>query len=314
LIKYQPQYVSGEEISRQVGCSRAAIWKHIEELRQEGYEIEARPRSGYRLVYRPDRVAPEEISYHLHTQKFGRKIRYQEVVHSTQILAHEWAREGIEEGALVVAEQQEAGRGRLGRKWYSPSHTGVWMSLILRPSILLTDASHLTLLASLGVKQGIERVTGLPIQIKWPNDLLIHGKKICGILTELRGEQDQVHYVIIGIGINVNTPKESWPEEIRRIATSLAIELGGPVHRASLIAAILEELEEVYQQYMNQGFTKIKAQWEKSSGILGKSIVARTAQGTYTGIAEQLTGQGALLLRTDQGLIPIHSADILLKE
>ncbi|SFJ59238.1 biotin--[acetyl-CoA-carboxylase] ligase [Thermoflavimicrobium dichotomicum] len=313
LIQYQPQFVSGEEISRELGCSRAAVWKHIEELRQEGYEIEARPRSGYRLLYRPDRVAPEEIAYHLHTKKFGREIRYQEVVASTQILAHQWAREGAVEGSLVVAEEQTEGRGRLGRSWYSPPRSGVWMSLILRPPILLTEASHLTLLASLGVKQGIERVTGLPIQIKWPNDLLVHGKKICGILTELRGEQDQIHYVILGMGINVNTPEKNWPEELRAIATSLAIELGGPVHRASLIAAILEELEEVYDHYLQSGFSKIKAKWEQSSGIIGKQIVARTPQGVITGIAEHLNDQGALIIRTDRGLVSVHSADVSLK-
>ncbi|MGA9173159.1 MAG: biotin--[acetyl-CoA-carboxylase] ligase, partial [Thermoactinomyces sp.] len=188
LINSQDEFISGEEISRRVGCSRAAIWKHIEELRHEGYEIEARPRSGYRLIYRPDRIAPEEILPYLNTRAFGREIRYEHTTPSTQTIAHQWAREGAPEGAIVLAEEQKQGRGRMGRVWHSPPRTGIWMSLILRPPIPLPVASHLTLLASVGVREGIYRTTGLPIQIKWPNDLLIHGKKVCGILTELRGE------------------------------------------------------------------------------------------------------------------------------
>lgn len=314
LIENQPYFLSGEEISRKVGCSRAAIWKHIEELRSEGYEIEARPRSGYRLVYRPDRVAPEELTPHLNTKTFGRQIRYEYSTPSTQILAHQWARDGAPEGALVIAEEQVQGRGRLGRDWHSPPRSGVWMSLILRPPITLTEASQLTLLASVGVQQGIERVTGLPVTIKWPNDLLIHGKKVCGILTELRGEQDQIHYIILGIGINVNTPESSFPPELKAIATSLSVELGGNVHRASLIAAILDELEEVYQAYIQKGFSIVRAKWEQAAGMLGKRITARSSQGMITGVAERLNENGALLIRTDQGLIPVYSADINLNE
>ncbi len=313
LVEYQPKFVSGEEISRQLGCSRAAIWKHMEELRQQGYEIEARPRNGYRLMYRPDRVAPEEINLHLQSNKLGQDIRYKEEVISTQQHAHQWAREGAPEGALFVAEQQTEGKGRLGRPWHSPPRTGIWMSLILRPPIPLTEASHLTILASLGIKQGIERVTGLPIQIKWPNDLMINGKKICGILTELRGEQDRIHYVIFGIGVNVNTPVEKFPEELRSIATSLAIEAGQTFHRATLIAAILEELEKVYEQYLASGFGKIKKQWEDESQIKGKQVIARTFQGTIQGIAEGLNSQGALILQTDRGWVPVLTADISLK-
>ncbi len=314
LIQNQPHFLSGEEISRKVGCSRAAIWKHIEELRHQGYEIEARPRNGYRLVYRPDRVAPEELAPHLQTKTFGRHIRYEHSTPSTQILAHQWAREGAPEGAVVIAEEQVQGKGRLGRSWHSPPGTGVWMSLILRPPISLTEASQFTLLASVGVQQGIKRVTGLPVQIKWPNDLLIRGKKVCGILTELRGEQDRVYYLIIGIGINVNTTSEHLPEQLKGIATSLAMESGGNIHRATLIAAILEELENVYQDYLNSGFGVIKTKWEQAAGMLGKTITARTPQGSITGVAEKLNENGALLVRTNEGIIPVYSADIDWKE
>jgi BirA family biotin operon repressor/biotin-[acetyl-CoA-carboxylase] ligase len=310
LIQNRDRFLSGEEISRRVGCSRAAIWKHIEELRQEGYEIEARPRSGYRLKYRPDRIAPEEVIPHLQTRVFGRHIRYEFSTASTQILAHGWAREGAPEGAIVIAEEQLQGRGRMGRSWHSPPRTGIWMSLILRPPIPIMHASHLTLLASVGVWEGIRRVTGLPIQIKWPNDLLVQGKKVCGILTELRGEHDQIHYVILGIGMNVNTQAEHFPPELRKIATSLAIELGKPIHRAILLAAMLEELEKAYDRYLREGFSPIRERWEQVSGILGKTITARTPQGKIHGIAEHLNEQGALLIRTQQGIVPVFSAEI----
>lgn len=310
LIENQPHFLSGEDISRKVGCSRAAIWKHIEELRNQGYEIEAKPRNGYRLVFRPDRVAPEELAPHLHTQIFGRQIRYEYSTPSTQMMAHQWAREGASEGAIVVAEEQIQGRGRMGRPWHSPPQSGIWMSLILRPPISLSEASQITLLASVGVHQGIERVTGLPVKIKWPNDLMIRGKKVCGILTELRGEQDRVHYMVVGMGINVNTTENRWPTKLRSIATSLAIELGGAIHRATLISAILEELEEVYQNYLQHGFSAIQKNWEQAAGMLGKTIRARVHNGTITGVAERLNNNGALLIRTAQGIVPVYSADI----
>ncbi|SDY98281.1 biotin--[acetyl-CoA-carboxylase] ligase [Thermoactinomyces sp. DSM 45892] len=310
LLDRQPHYLSGEELSHQVGVSRAAIWKHMEELRAGGYEIEAKPRSGYRLVYRPDRVAPEEIYPHLQTNRFGREIQYQNQTPSTQLIAHQWAKEGAQEGAIVVAEEQIDGKGRLGRVWHSPPRTGVWMSLILRPPIALQNAYHLTILTSVGIKRGIERVTGLDIQIKWPNDLLIDGKKVCGVLTEIRGEQDRIHYAIIGIGMNVNTKKQDFPKEILDIATSLSIELGGDIHRATLIAAVLEELEECYERYLQEGFQVIQQEWERGAYKMDQLITVRTPQGNHTGILKGLYDTGALKLQVDQGTIAVYSAEI----
>lgn len=310
LIENRAGYVSGEEMSRQVGCSRAAIWKHIEELRQAGYEIEARPRHGYRLKYRPDRIAPEEIHPHLQTERFGQEIDYVYSTPSTQIIAHKRAKDGVPEGTVVVAEEQVEGRGRMGKFWYSPPQTGIWMSLILRPPIPLVDASHLTLVASVGVREAIQKETGLNIQIKWPNDLLVDGKKVCGILTELRGEHDQIHYVIIGIGMNVNVNESEFPEELRDIGTSLAIEAGRMIHRASLMATILKELEQIYFTYLQEGFSVIRQKWECGAGMLGEVITARTAQGPVTGVAERINEQGALLVRTSSGIVPVYSAEI----
>jgi BirA family biotin operon repressor/biotin-[acetyl-CoA-carboxylase] ligase len=310
LLKGGTEFLSGEEISRLIGVSRAAIWKHIEELRSEGYEIEARSRRGYRLIYRPDRVAAEEIYNELTTDSFGRHIRYEPVSKSTQILAHQWARAGAEEGSLVIVDEQQEGKGRLGRIWHSPPQTGIWMSLILRPSIPLQQASHLTLLASVGVSMGIRKMTNLPISIKWPNDLLLHRKKICGILTELRGDQDQIDYVILGMGINVNQTREHFPPELRETATSLAIESGQQYARANLIAHIMKELEHYYHLYLREGFNPIREKWESLSDLIGQTITAKTPQETVIGVAERLRSDGSLLVRRGEEVITLYSADI----
>jgi BirA family transcriptional regulator, biotin operon repressor / biotin---[acetyl-CoA-carboxylase] ligase len=310
LLKDSTKFLSGEEISRQVGVSRAAIWKHIEELRHEGYKIDAKPRRGYRLIYRPDRVAGEEIQSELQTLTFGRQIRYEPVAKSTQILAHQWARAAVPEGALVIADEQQQGKGRLGRIWHSPPKTGVWMSLVLRPTIPIQQASHLTLLASVGVSTAIINQTSLPIQIKWPNDLLLHGKKVCGILTELRGDQDKIDYVVLGIGINVNQQANQIPAELKEIATSLAIEGNQIYSRASLIAEVMKELEQYYHLYLDQGFEPIRNKWESFSNLIGKKITAKTPQKEVVGIAESLSADGSLLVRSGEELITIYSADI----
>ncbi|OYD09969.1 biotin--[acetyl-CoA-carboxylase] ligase [Paludifilum halophilum] len=310
LLEREDAFLSGEEISRRLNCSRTAIWKHIKELRKEGYQIEARPKSGYRLVYRPDRVAPEELKPHLRTRSFGRRMQYQECVPSTQLLAHEWAKEGAEEGSLVITEEQTDGKGRMNRIWHSPPHSGIWMSLVLRPPIPVTEAPQLTLMASVAVTRTLRRETGLDVTIKWPNDLLVGGKKICGILTELRGEQDRVQYVVLGIGINVNVTPDFLPKELESIATSLAIEGGRTFQRPLLIAAILKELEEVYEGYLDHGFEPIRILWEEAAGMLGRIITAQTPEGPRRGEAVGLASSGALLLKTEEGTLPVYSSDI----
>lgn len=310
LVERSGSFVSGEEISRQVDCSRTAVWKHIEELRKEGYQIDARPRSGYRLLHRPDRVAPEELEPHLATRRFGREIRYWRQLPSTQPAAHEWARQGAEEGALVITEEQTQGRGRLGRYWYSPPYSGIWMSLVLRPPIPLTQAPQLTLMASVAVTRALRRATGLDVRIKWPNDLLIDGKKICGILTELRGEQDQVQYVVMGTGINVNATSDQWLADLEEKATSLAIIGGRTYSRAELIAAILGDLEDMYDGFLSYGFEPIRILWEEYANMLGTVIRASTPRGEVTGEAVGLDPAGALLVRQGDRLLPIYSTDI----
>ncbi|HZG60243.1 MAG TPA: biotin--[acetyl-CoA-carboxylase] ligase [Anoxybacillus sp.] len=304
-------FISGQKISEILGCSRTAVWKHIEDLRKEGFELEAVRRLGYRITKTPDKITANEIQFGLETEVLGRHIYYEEEVTSTQKIAHKLAYEGAPEGTLVVAERQTAGRGRLARTWFSPKGTGIWMSLILRPAIPPQKAPQLTLLAAVAVAQGIQEVTGLIPDIKWPNDILINGKKAVGILTELQAESERIHSVIIGIGINVNQQAEQFPEEIQQIATSLALEKGERINRAELIKAILLKLETLYRQYLQHGFLPIKLLWESYSVSIGKEIIARTPSGTMKGKALGITDEGVLMLETADGEIHhIYSADI----
>jgi BirA family biotin operon repressor/biotin-[acetyl-CoA-carboxylase] ligase len=304
-------FISGQKISEILGCSRTAVWKHIEDLRKEGFELEAVRRLGYRITKAPDKITANEIQFGLQTEVLGRHIYYEEEVTSTQKIAHKLAYEGAPEGTLVVAELQTTGRGRLDRTWFSPKGTGIWMSLILRPAIPPQKAPQLTLLAAVAVAQGIQEVTGLFPDIKWPNDILINGKKAVGILTELQAESERIHSVIIGIGINVNQEIEQFPEEIQRIATSLSLEKGKKINRAELIKAILLKFETLYRQYLQHGFLPIKLLWEGYSVSIGKEIIAHTPNGSIKGKALGITDEGVLMLEAADGVIHyIHSADI----
>ncbi|MGD6831551.1 biotin--[acetyl-CoA-carboxylase] ligase [Sutcliffiella halmapala] len=304
-------FLSGQKISEELGCSRTAVWKHIEELRQAGYELEAIRRKGYRITKIPNRISSNEISLGLKTDTLGRAIHFEESVTSTQKIAHQLAYDGALEGTLVVAEEQTAGRGRLNRAWHSPMSTGVWMSLILRPNLPPAKAPQLTLLTAVAIAQAIEEVTSLRTDIKWPNDILINKKKTVGILTEMQAEADKINSVIIGMGINVNQELEHFPEELHSIATSLAIELGKPVNRAELIQVILLKFENLYHRYLEHGFYPIKLLWESYAISIGKKIIARTITGTLEGTAKGITEDGVLMLEDDTGHISyIHSADI----
>ncbi|WP_374193895.1 biotin--[acetyl-CoA-carboxylase] ligase [Alkalihalobacillus sp. BA299] len=314
LSEDETGFVSGEKISNHLGCSRTAIWKHIEELRKSGYEVEAVPRKGYRIKNRPNTISPHEIKVYLNTDQIGQEITYYESLPSTQEIAHRLAQEGVEEGHVVLADEQTSGKGRLGRVWHSPIGTSISMSIILRPKVSPQKAPQLTLLAAVAVVRGIEKTTGLQCSIKWPNDILLNGKKIVGILTEMQSEPDYVHSVIIGIGINVNHKQEQFSSELREIATSLAIAKGEEVSRAKLISHVFFELEALYHQYLLEGFNVIKPLWESYAVSLGKRIVARTIQGVIEGVAKGITNDGVLLLEDDEKVIHhIYSADIEIK-
>ncbi|MDQ0197534.1 biotin--[acetyl-CoA-carboxylase] ligase [Neobacillus ginsengisoli] len=304
-------YLSGQHIAELIGCSRTAVWKHIEELRKDGFELEAVRRKGYRILKTPERITADEIRLGLKTKFMGKNIHYEESVDSTQKIAHRFAYEDVPEGTAIIAEEQISGRGRMDRKWHSPKFSGVWMSLILRPNIPLTKAPQLTLLTAVAVVQAIEEMTDLVPEIKWPNDILINGKKVTGILTELQAEADRIHSIIVGIGINVNQKPVDFPLELQEIASSLLIEKGAPVSRADLIRSIFTHFEKLYLLYLDEGFFPIKLLWESYAVSIGNHLKARTITHTIEGKALGITDEGVLKLEDENGVIhQIYSADI----
>jgi BirA family transcriptional regulator, biotin operon repressor / biotin---[acetyl-CoA-carboxylase] ligase len=304
-------YLSGQHIAELIGCSRTAVWKHIEELRKEGFELEAVRRKGYRILKTPEKITADELRLGLKTNFIGKNVHYEESVESTQKIAHRLAYENAPEGTVIIAEEQQVGRGRMGRKWHSPKYTGIWMSIILRPNIPLPKAPQLTLLAAVAIVQAIEEYTGLLPEIKWPNDILINGKKITGILTELEAEADRINSVIIGIGMNVNQTKEDFPSELQEIATSLLQEKGERISRAELIKGIFNNLEKLYLLYLDEGFLPIKLLWESYAISIGKKITARTLTNSIIGTARGITEDGVLIIEDEHGKNHhVYSADI----
>lgn len=305
------EFISGQRIAELTGASRTAVWKHIEGLRNEGYVLEAVRKKGYRIVSVPEKMSADSIRLHIKSNVLGQQIYYYDCLESTQKVANELANSTGVEGTIVVADEQTSGRGRLARQWHSAKGTGIWMSIILKPNIPIHQAPKLTLLTAVAVVQGIKETTGITAQIKWPNDILLNGKKICGILTEMQAEADGIHSVVIGVGINVNQLLEDFSQEIREIATSLLIEGGKTVLREELICSVLKKLENLYQTFQRDGFSSIKTLWESHAINMGKMITATTPQGRVTGIALGITEDGVLLLKDSHNHVhSIYSADI----
>lgn len=307
----ESEFLSGQHLAELAGCSRTAVWKHIEDLRSEGFEFEAVRRKGYKITSIPEKMTADKITLGLKSEFIGRHLHYHDSVESTQKIAYKLAYENAEEGTVVIAEEQTAGRGRMDRKWHSPKYTGIWMSIILRPQLPIPKAPQLTLIAAVGVVQAIEEVSGLLPEIKWPNDILINGKKVTGILTELQAEADRINSIIIGIGVNVNTKREDFPEDLSQIASSLAIESGMQIDREKLVRTIFEKLERLYILYLEKGFFPIKLMWESYAVSIGKRITARTLTGEIKGKATGITEDGVLLVEDHEGKVHhIYSADI----
>jgi BirA family biotin operon repressor/biotin-[acetyl-CoA-carboxylase] ligase len=296
-------WMSGQVLSNQLGVSRTAIWKQIEALRAAGYTLEAKTRHGYRLVASPDSVTPDEVLSGLTTERFGQHIVYRESVGSTNDLAKELARAGAVEGTLVLADEQTAGKGRLGRVWTTPKGGALAMSLILRPDLPPHLAPRLTLVAAVAVAHALHEVTGVAVGIKWPNDLQVEGRKLCGILTEMEAEMERVAFVVLGIGLNVNLPLDAMDEEVRRSATSLLAVTGACVSRAPLVRAILTHFEQAYDLLLHGRFDEVLAMWRTLSVTLGQSVrvISVTGQPTFDGVAESVDEEGGLLVRLANG-------------
>jgi BirA family biotin operon repressor/biotin-[acetyl-CoA-carboxylase] ligase len=294
--------VSGAELSQALGISRAAIWARIEELRSLGYEIEASPHLGYRLVSAPDLLHADDLLSGLgKTKAIGRDIQVFEETTSTNDVIEKLARDGVKEGAVVFAESQTQGRGRMGRKWVSPPRKGLWFSILLRPAMRPAMVTQLTIVAATGLFRAIRAQTGITPEIKWPNDILIRGKKVAGILTELSAELDKVKYVILGMGVSVNLSAADFPADVRKIATSLRIECGKPVDRAALAIRILQELDHDYHRIGVGEFEAVADEWEEHCATLGQNVLINIGGRTIRGTAESLDTDGALLLRTQHG-------------
>ncbi|MEK0314088.1 biotin--[acetyl-CoA-carboxylase] ligase [Cohnella sp. 56] len=307
----QDGFVSGEEISRQLGVSRTAVWKQIRRLESEGFEIEAVPRMGYRLVGRPAKLNAAELQVRLATAAFGRRLHLLDAVTSTQDVLRDLAEAGAPEGTLVIAERQDNGRGRMGRAWVSPPGRGVSMSLLLRPQVPLQQAPQLTLLAAVALCRGLSRETGLAIGIKWPNDLLVDGRKISGILLESAAEDERLRYVAVGLGIAVNLDPADYPDDLLSRAVSLKIAAGRPFDRAALIAAVLLEFEQLYAVYKERGFEPIRILWETYSVTLNRTVSLNAGNGFFEGIPRGLDAGGGLRVELPEGgERTIYSAEI----
>ena len=308
-LKETDGYVSGQELCDRLGVSRTAVWKVIGQLREEGYEIEAVRSRGYRLCSAGDVLSEAEIASVLETKSLGRNLRFFDEIDSTNNELRRIAENGAPDGTLAIAEIQTAGKGRRGRAWTSPRGSGIWMSFLLRPDFAPEYASMLTLVTAMAVEKGIRQQTGLDCQIKWPNDIVLNGRKICGILTEMSTEEDSIRYVVVGIGINVNT--KEFPEEISKTATSLAIETGHPVRRAPLVASILKAWEEYYETYKKTlDLSLLKEEYNARLVNLGREVKVLAPTGDYVGVSGGITDTGELIVEVDGEKREVMSGEV----
>lgn len=300
ILKEQPGFVSGQALCGWLGVSRTAVWKVIKQLEEEGYVIEAVRNKGYRLVEAADVMTEAEIGSRLCTERMGRSLVYLPQTDSTNIYARKLAQKGYPDGTLVVAESQTAGKGRRGRSWSSPAGSSIYMSLLLRPDIPPYCASMITLVAGMAVSQAVGEMTGLPARIKWPNDVVVNGRKICGILTEMSTEMESIHYIVTGIGINVN--QQDFPEEIMATATSLRIEAAKKISRSALIACTMAWFEVYYDQFLKtKDLSLLKAGYETMLANMGQEVLVLDPDGTYKGICRGIDEAGRLLVDTLEG-------------
>ena len=300
-------YVSGQELCERFGVSRTAVWKAINQLKKDGYEIEAVQNRGYRIVGAPDILSENELSSIRKTDWIGKKIYYYDETDSTNVRASRLAEEGAEHGTLVVADQQDAGKGRRGRGWSSLPGTGIFMTLILKPELNPSNASMLTLVAAMAVAKGITRCTGMEAKIKWPNDIVYQGKKLCGILTEMSAELDCIHYVVIGIGINVNTTE--FADEIKETASSLFVETGKNIKRSRIVALFAEEFTKYYQKFLNTGdLSGLVQDYNEMLINAGRQVRICDAKEEFTGVAAGIDSHGKLLVTKEDGTQAVISA------
>lgn len=305
-------FISGEKLSEEFGLSRTAIWKHINSLKEDGYEIEAVTRKGYRLLSSPDIINYDEVKDELSISVIGKKLLHFESIGSTNDKAKELAGK-LEEGSVIVAEEQTSGRGRLGRSWSSPGRKGIYASVILKPDMEPSNAAKLTLLGAAAVTLALQDC-GVESLIKWPNDIVLNGKKVAGILTEMSSELGIVNYIILGIGINVNQSDEEIPPELADKATSLKIASGKTIPRKHLIAQVLNRLDELYVQFKETGnIDQALDICRARSAVIGKDIIVIQGRKERPGHAISINHDGELMVRFEEGLEQVISGEVSIR-
>ncbi len=299
-LRETQDYVSGQDLCRILGVSRTAVWKNVRSLQEDGYEIEAVTNRGYRLIAVPDTIAAEEVSSILKTKRMGSTVQYFSTIDSTNQYAKRIAEDGAADGTLVIADEQTAGKGRSGRHWVTPSKEAIAFTLILRPKLSPERISMVTLVMGLAVTAAVNALYDLNAQIKWPNDAVIRGRKLCGILTEMSAEVEAVHYIVIGVGINANLTQ--FPEELRDTAISLKTELGKDVNRAELIAQTLLEFERLYTLFEKNGdLSGLREEYNHLSVNSDRPVRVLDPRGEYSGTARGINDRGELLVELEDG-------------
>lgn len=317
LQKANGQYVSGEYLSKCLGITRSAVWKRIAAIKNEGYSIEASTRKGYRLDPANYPYGAPAIRQGLKTLFMGRELKFYKEIDSTNTTLKRLASEGAPEGTVIVADCQNAGRGRLGRSWASASGKGIWMSVLLRPALRPSDVQTLTLAASVAVCRALESFKIPGVGIKWPNDILIGGKKVCGILAELSAEAERVTWVIIGIGLNVNHMAGDFPPELSTTATSLRLGLDSnkPLDCSSLASEIINRLEEVYESYLKEGSAWVAKEWKRWNLTLGKRVYLTFHNERINALAYDIRPDGRLIVKKDDGTsLEVFSGEVSLRD
>lgn len=304
LFRSRPgEYISGQEISSLLQVSRAAVWKQVEQLRELGFEIEARRACGYRLLESPDLLLHADLATDLSTLLVGRKICCKNEITSTNQLTQQLAAEGASEGLVVLAEAQTSGRGRLGRRWESPAGVNIYCSVLLKPKIPPHKAPQLTFLTAVAVAETLRELCGLDARVKWPNDVLVGGRKIAGLLNELSAETEQIHSLILGVGINVNMTGEQFPDDLRYPATSVQIETGKPQLRLPLVKQLLQRIDSHYAEFLAQGFAPLRRRWERLFDLLDRQVEVDLGNRVISGVVGGLEPDGALKLFLPDGSV-----------
>lgn len=303
LKENKDTFLSGELISKKLEVSRTAIWKYIHTLRDDGYRIDSSPKKGYRLIYSPDILTYDEIKCKLHTNCIGKNFFYFDSIDSTNMKAKKLAEKGEPHGTVVVSEEQTIGRGRLGRDWISPKYKGIWLSIILRPETDPTNVPKITQIAAAAVITALNELK-IDVYVKWPNDIIINHKKVCGILTEMSGELNRVNYVIVGIGINVNLDKDDFNNEILNKASSLKIETGSPVDRKLLLGTLINKFEKLYVEFEKDAAVKSSIDiCKEHSAVLGRDIKIISGKKEYFAKAIDIGENGELVVKYPDGSI-----------